>query len=267
MEERFGPWRLERRLAAGALADVTAARRDGEDVEIALKRLHTHQARDPEVAMLFAVEAALTRDIPPHPRVVRGLDTGSVDGRPWLAMGLVRGIDLRRRLDAGQRPTSGSVAGLVIEAADAVAHLHAHGWIHGDVNPANLIVGRAGRVTLCDLGVARRVGEPGPVRGTHAYMAPEQVLGAPWQLTTDVFALGVLLWELVASERLFYRGPPYLTMAAVMEAKIPPLPDAELDAIAARALRRSASARTPSAAELAAELTELAARREWSLGA
>lgn len=256
MEERFGPWHLGRTLASGGLADVSVARRDGEDREIALKRLHSHQARDPDVASLFLAEAALTRDIEPHPRLVRGLDAGAESGRPWLALDLVDGVDVRRLLESGGRPVAKVAVAWLADAAAAVVHLHRHGWVHGDLNPSNLLVSRDGRVSLCDLGVARRSGEDGPVRGTHAYMAPEQVRGERWTPAVDVFALGVMVWELLSGSRLFHRGPTYLTMAAVIAGEVPPLADAAADALARRALAPDPTQRL-ALDELEAELHRL----------
>jgi serine/threonine-protein kinase len=129
--------------------------------------------------------------------------------------------------------------------------------VHGDINPGNLVVSRDERTVLIDLGVARAVGEAGTVRGTHAYMAPEQVRGEAWTRATDVFALGVVLWELIAGARLFHRGPPWLSMAAVVDAEVPALPDPALDAIARAALAKDPAARTQTAAELAAQLRAL----------
>jgi len=259
MEERFGPWRVERRVASGALAEVVTARRDGDSTAVAVKRLHPHQSRDADVVSLFDGEIRLTRDMAPHPRLVRGLDAGVADGRPWLALGLVDGADLRRRLDAGERPAPATALARVLDTCAAVEHMHGQGWIHGDVNPTNLLVDGAGQVTLCDLGVARRRGEGGPVRGTHAYMAPEQVRGEPWTDATDVFALGVILWELIAGQRLFFRGPTYLTMAAVVDAPAPPLADTALDAIVQRALHKDPAGRIATAAELGALLRSYSA--------
>jgi serine/threonine protein kinase len=266
MEDRFGPWTLGRRVAVGNFADVTEASRDGGDV-IALKRLHAHTARDPEMRALFVRECEIARTLPRHPGLVRGLETGDVDGRPWLAMDLVAGADLRRRIDSGTAPSAGRARSIVRELCAALEHLHRAGWVHGDVNPSNILVepgpfqGDASasgfgpvHALLCDFGVARPPGEPGPVRGTHAYMAPEQVRGEPWSPATDVFALGVVLWELAAGTRLFLRGASYLSMAAVIEDVVPPLPDPALDAIVQRALAKDATARFASPGELAAAL-------------
>ena len=252
-EDRFGPWLVERTLHQGDWADVVVAR-DGE-TRVALKRLHRHAVREPEALALFEAEAELTTSLPAHERLVRGLAHGAHDDRPFIAMALVDGRDLRGEL--ATPVATARAAELVSDACAALAHLHARGWIHGDVGPANLIVGAGGRATLCDLGVARRAGAPGPVRGTHAYMAPEQIRGEPWTPATDVFALGVVLWELATGARLFFRGASYLTLAAVMETDPPPLADDALDAIARAALARDPAARTPTVEALAEALTSL----------
>src|SRR5262249_8319209 len=132
-------------------------------------------------------------------------------------------------------------------------HLHAQGWIHGDINPSNLVVDArpsGDHVVLVDLGVARAIGEAGVVRGTHAYMAPEQIHGRAWTPATDVFALGVVLWELIAGARLFHRGPPWLSTAAVIEAVVPRLADPALDAVAQAALAKDPALRIQTASEL-----------------
>lgn len=268
MSARFGVWELEGLVAVGGLGEVWRARRD--DRVAALKRLHTHLARNDEATRQFATEQRLATTLPRHENVVHGLEAGEVDGRPYVALELVEGEDLRRIVAPpanAQGTTPPTVVipqrraiQLVAAACDGVAHLHAHGYVHGDVCPSNLMVttgAREDRVVVIDLGVARAIGEAGAVRGTHAYMAPEQVRGEAWTCATDVFALGVVLWELVAAQRLFHRGPPWLTMAAVVEDPVPPLADAALDAIAQRALAKDPAARMQSAAELAAALRAL----------
>jgi serine/threonine protein kinase len=184
---------------------------------------------------------------------------------------LIEGEDLRRLVAPPHAPgtaaPTGSVVipraraiGIVATACDAVDHLHQQGWIHGDVCPANLLVRpepSGDRVVLVDLGVARAEGEAGSVRGTHAYMAPEQVRGLAWTRATDVFALGVVLWEMVAGARLFHRGPSWLTIAAVVENAAPPLADPELDVIAQAALHKDPTKRVQTAEALGAMLRAL----------
>ncbi len=259
--EPFGSWQLEALIAVGGLGEVWRALHPQHGVG-ALKRLHTHLARNEEGRAQFAIEQQLAMALPRHPGVIHGIEPGMVEGRPYIALELAPGRDLRRIVYPGAGkgtptertalPRSRALA-IVRAASDAVAHLHTHGWIHGDVNPGNLIVDEE-RVTLIDLGVARRAGEAGVVRGTHAYMAPEQVRGECWTAATDVFALGVVLWELVAGKRLFHRGPPWLSMAAVVEDTVPLLGDPVIDPVVQAALVKDPTERIQTAAELATRL-------------
>jgi len=237
---------------------------------VALKRLHTHLLRNPDVRRQFAAEQQLATQLPRHPNLVHAEEAGAVGDRPYIALDLAPGEDLRRQLYPPPAPghdrsaPRGSVIlprarvlAIAIAACDAAAHLHRHGFAHGDINPGNLVVDDADHVTLVDLGIACELGTAGAVRGTHAYMAPEQVRGEPWTGATDVFALGVVLWELVSGARLFHRGPPWLSMAAVVEQPAPPLDDPALDAIAQAALAKDPAQRLASADELAAALRGL----------
>jgi len=266
--EPFGKWELDSLVAVGGLGEVWRARRGGEIA--AVKRLHTHLARNDEARATFAIEQRLATTLPRHPNVIHGSEAGDVAGRPYVALELIEGEDLRRivapaatRADPKPRgamlPRSRALA-VIAGACAGVAHVHAAGYVHGDVNPSNLLVDQRGgqdRIVLVDLGVARPIGEAGTVRGTHAYMAPEQVRGAAWTPATDVFALGVVLWELIAGARLFHRGPPWLSMAAVVEDAVPALSDPALDAIARAALAKDPAARTPTAEALAEQLRGL----------
>jgi serine/threonine-protein kinase len=262
VSEAFGTWELHSLIAVGGLGEVWRATRGQQTA--ALKRLHTHLVRNDEARELFATEQQLAVALPRHPHVVHAIEVGHVDGRPYVAMELAPGEDLRRMIappanrESERPPTAvlprGRAITIVRAAAAGVEHMHRMGWVHGDVCPANLVVDDDDGVVLVDLGVARKVGTGGTVRGTHAYMAPEQVKGGAWTPATDVFALGVILWELIADRRLFHRGPPWLSMAAVVEEAVPPLDDAALDAIAQAALAKDPAQRIASAAELSARL-------------
>jgi serine/threonine protein kinase len=273
VSERFGTWCLEAVIAVGGLGEIWRATRGGD--QVALKRLHSHLVRNDAARAQFTVEQRLTTELPRHPHVVHAVEAGDVAGRPYLALALAPGEDLRRWLTPpvppGRPDRPGAVQAtppavvlprartlaIVIAACEAAAHLHGHRVVHGDINPGNLVVATDDHVTLVDLGIARPIGEAGAVRGTHAYMAPEQVRGEAWTPATDVFALGVVLWELVAGARLFHRGPPWLSMAAVVEAPVPALDDPAIDAIARAALVKDPAGRLASARELAARLRAL----------
>ncbi|HEY4242487.1 MAG TPA: serine/threonine-protein kinase [Kofleriaceae bacterium] len=257
MSEQFGPWELTALIAVGGLGEVWRSRR-AEGREAAVKRLHTHLRNHPEAMRQFAIEQQLSTELPRHPNLVHGVESGDVAGRPYLATELAEGVDLRRR-QAPEPDTTG--LDLVAAACDAVSHLHVHGWIHGDVNPSNLVIGPGDHPVLVDLGNARRVDDATDrtVRGTHAYMAPEQARGERWTTATDVFALGVIAWELSARRRLFKRDAPWLSVAAVIEEPAPPLADARLRPIVDAALAKDPARRTQTAAELAEQLRALVA--------
>ena len=265
VSEAFGDWQLESLIAVGGLGEVWRATRG--DTVAAVKRLHTHLVRLDEARALFEQEQQLALALPRHPNVVHAIDVGLVEGRPYVALELAAGEDLRRIVAPAPTPVNTKpapavlprvrVVAIVIAACEAAAHLHGLGWVHGDICPSNLVVDDADRVVLVDLGVARKTGEAGTVRGTHAYMAPEQVRGEAWSPATDVFALGIVLWELLADKRLFHRGPTWLSMAAVVEAAVPPLADPALDAIAQAALVKDPAHRITSASELAERLRSL----------
>lgn len=264
MSERFASWQLESLIAVGGLGEIWRTSREDRPEELsALKRIHTHLVRNDEARRQFAREQDLAMTLPHHPNVVRGIEADAIEGRPYIALELVAGEDLRRTLmpapsPAEPTPTRALLSrarsvSIILAACDAASHLHANGWVHGDINPSNL-VSDGDRVVLIDLGIARAIGEDGAPRGTHAYMAPEQVRGEAWTPATDVFALGVVLWELVAGARLFHRGPTWLSMQAVIEHVPAALPDRELDAIARAALAKNPADRIPTPRELADRL-------------
>jgi serine/threonine protein kinase len=273
MSETFAHWTLVSVIAVGGVGEVWRAVREDPRREpaiapaVALKRLHSHLMHHAEMRAQFALEQQLTTGLPRHAHLVHAIEAGDVDGRPYVALELAAGNDLRRRLappqvPGGAPPAPGRVTRLeaiaIVHAAGlAAAHLHKFGFVHGDVNPGNLVIGPDGHVTLVDLGIARRIGEAGGVRGTHAYMAPEQVRGQAWTQATDVFALGVVLWELITGKRLFHRGPPWLTQAAVVEQPAPATGDPGIDAITADALAKDPAHRLASASELASRVASL----------
>ncbi|MGN6107511.1 MAG: serine/threonine-protein kinase [Kofleriaceae bacterium] len=238
------PWQLDSLIAVGGIGEVWLAHRDGATA--AVKRLHGHLLHHAEAAALFATEQQLAASLPHHPHLVHAIDTGATP-RPYLAMPVAPGANLR---ELGPQPRDRALA-ITVAACRAATHLHDHGWVHGDIHPGNLVVSPTS-ITLIDLGIARPSRAAGPVRGTHAHMAPEQIRGEPWTPATDAFALGILAWELLASTRLFHRGAPWLSMAAVMESTPPPLSD-PANAIVQAALSRD-PLRRPSVSELAGEL-------------
>lgn len=265
MSDSFGSWQLDALIAVGGVGEIWRASRGGKVA--AVKRIHTHLIRNGEAIAQFTREQELAMALPRHPNLVHGIEAASVEDRAYVALELAPGEDLRRIIAPSPSPTTPApghapltlhrASAIVLAACEGAAHLHRHGWVHGDINPSNLVVDQHAdedHIILIDLGIARPIGEAGTPRGTHAYMAPEQVRGEAWTPATDVFALGVLLWELAAGARLFHRGPSWLSMRAVIEHDPAPLGDPRVDAIARAALAKDPAKRLASPSELAERL-------------
>jgi serine/threonine protein kinase len=176
---------------------------------VCLKRLRPALAADPAQRAHFADEARVLSRLC-HPNVLCVLDAGTDLEGPFLVTELVDGLDLRRLLvwlsDLGEPMPEPIALRIAHDVAEALAHAHGHGVVHRDVTPANVLLGREGRVVLIDFGIARSDAQTqrtrtGLVKGKAAYMAPEQALGSKLDARTDLFALGVMLFEMLAGHR------------------------------------------------------------------
>jgi serine/threonine-protein kinase len=291
---RYGPWLLVDRLAVGGMAEVFLAVRDGEPPGrlFALKRLLPQLAQDGELVTLFLDEARLAAQLA-HPALLPVRELGRRHGDGYhIAFDYVPGKDLRavaeRARSVGGPLPPGVAAGVARAVADALEHAHrcrgADGVplhvVHRDVSPGNVLVGYDGVVRLIDFGIAQAAPRRGPVRaagapgagkpeaalrGKFAYMSPEMVRGLPVDRRSDVFALGVVLHELLTGERLFAGRSELSTLERVRNADVPPpssrragIP-AALDAVVLRALAREPEDRFAWAADLRDALAPFAA--------
>ncbi|MCS7023129.1 MAG: serine/threonine protein kinase, partial [Gemmataceae bacterium] len=251
---RLGRYRLLRELGRGGMGVVYLAERMDADFapRVALKCLP--YLADPASEARLAHERRVLARLR-HPRIARLLDGGTgEDGRPWLAMEYVEGepldravagLDRRRRLE------------LWLKIAEAVAHAHAALVVHRDLKPANVLVDAAGEPHLLDFGVAALLegGDGGALTGRHGlpltvrYASPEQLRGEPVGTAADVFALGVILYELVAGQWPFGdEQEPLAQMRAILERPPRPLPRGtprDLAAVCARALAKTPADRYP----------------------
>ena len=276
---RFGPFELLLPLGRGGVADVWLARPAGSPVgsELVVKRLRPRVQRDLRVLEMFEQEAAVGAAID-HPGLIRTLGFGTLEDEPVLVLPFIFGADLTRiakRKLAGEPALDRNHALVAIrDAARALHALHtaeespgrAAGWVHRDVSPANLMIGYDGRTHVIDLGIVRRASTPAePGRepeGKFAYMSPEQASGEAVDARSDVFSLGVVLYEFALGRRLFRRGSPEETVAAIQAGDIPrprvvdPAFPLDLEAIVLQSLAPRAADRTPSAAALADALDD-----------
>jgi serine/threonine protein kinase len=286
---KIGRYELLHKIAAGGMAEVFLARQWGQGGflrDVVIKRLFPHYAEHEHTLRMFQDEARLLSELS-HPNIPQAYDLGCADSYWYLAMEHVSGVtltDLCRTAAKLQRPMPLAVAiGIVSQVCMALHHAHercdregrALRIVHRDVTPHNLIISLDAVVKVLDFGVAQtsaRVDtDAGAVRGTYAYMGPEQVRGKPLDKRADVFALGVILYELTTGRRLF-RGSDVEIMTAIVERDVAPPSrhvtnyPPELEQIVLYALARDRAKRTPSAAHLALALDQFCMRSGLAIG-
>jgi eukaryotic-like serine/threonine-protein kinase len=261
-----GRYRLEHRIASGGMAEVWQAADEVLGRHVAVKILHPHLARDDAFVARFRSEAIAAARLH-HPAIVAIYDTSHEDGAEAIVMELVRGTTLRDQLDGRVVLDPREVVHIGAEVADALAAAHRAGLVHRDIKPANILLCADDRVLVTDFGIAKIRDDPdstqaGTMLGTVKYLAPEQVKGEPVDGRTDVYALGVVLFECLCAR------PPFTgdTPAAIALARLqhaPPRPSQlrptiprRLDQVILKCLEVDPAARFQSAAELRAALLE-----------
>ncbi len=214
-----GRYTIVDRIGAGGMAELFLARQDGPRgfaKPIALKLLHAHVAEDPEFVAMFEREARVAAGLT-HPNIVQVLDVGVAGGEHFLALEHVHGRDLRRVLAAQRGPLPlGCAIRIVVDIARALDYVHARTGpegaplhlVHRDVSPANVLVGFAGAVKLADFGIAKAADQTahtrtGTFKGKFGYMAPEQYLQQAADARSDLYSLGVVLYEATTGRRAF----------------------------------------------------------------
>jgi uncharacterized membrane protein YgcG len=255
-----GRYRVEALLGTGGMGEVWAARDLLLDRAVAVKVLGGALAGDGRAAERLRREARAAARLE-HPSIARVLDLGEQDGRPYLVMELLEGESLAARIDRAGAMAAPEAARVVAAVADALEAAHRAGVVHRDVKPGNVFLTSDGEVKVLDFGIASAAGEAalttGEMLGTPAYLAPERVLGHPATPAADIYALGVVLYELLAGRRPFDDGSDIELAMAHVHAHPAPLalaaPSAPpfLAAACEQAMAKDPSARPPSAAAFA----------------
>jgi len=272
--DRLGPYTIVSPLGAGGMGEVYLAIDTRLERQVALKILPASGANH-ELGANAIREARLASTLA-HPNVCTVFEAGEIDGRPFIAMERVDGQSLAAIIRDGPLPQDRAVR-LGSQIADGLAHAHERGIVHRDLKPANVIVTPDGRAKIVDFGVARRgvaetdaAAEPTrtadaspSVAGTWPYVAPEVLRGEPADARSDLWALGIVLFEMVAGRRPFDGRTAFELTSAILSAPSAPLPPhvpRGLQAIIQRCLAKPIGERYQRAAEVKAALDAVA----WS---
>ena len=284
MGARLGRYTVLKHLATGGMADVLLGRTDGiEGFErhVVLKRIKPEHARDQRFIRMFLDEARVAANLH-HQHIVQVHDIGESAGEYFIAMEYIHGEDVRTILSSASKSRAhvplGHAIALVSAAAAGLHYAHERrgtdkrplGIVHRDVSPSNILVGYDGSVKVVDFGIAkatmRQETRSGGLKGKVSYMSPEQCKSDEIDRRSDVYSLGVVLYELATTTRLFKGENDYLVMDQIVNGRVslprvrrPDLPN-ELSAIIMRALAPDPERRYFTADELRVALDQFAAK-------
>jgi len=290
LPEQFGKYSLIGHLATGGMAEVWLARQaglEGFEKTVVIKRARP-ELTDRETTRRFLDEARLVATLE-HPNIAQVYEIGFVSGSYFFVMEYVDGADLRRLIQsaiAKRYPISFADALYILSQVCAALH-YAHEKhdlegnplriIHRDVSPSNVLISHDGVVKVCDFGVAkaqvRKAGDTksGVVKGKFSYMSPEQCQSKPLDRRSDVFSLGILMYELTTLSKLFRAKTEYDLLQQVVDARIPspsarvPGYPRELEQIVMKALARDPDDRYPTAQALQLDLEDFARERKLAM--
>jgi eukaryotic-like serine/threonine-protein kinase len=292
-QDLFGKYRIGEEIASGGMGVVMRATycpEGGFERDVAMKRIHPHLVKDPQLVSSFRAEAELSARML-HPNIVQVLDFGRVEDTWFYAMEYVEGFTLHEAIKACRTlgttiplPVLAYIGREVCAGLD-YAHRGALGVdgrplnvVHRDLTPSNILLARTGQVKIADFGVAKALKGASAhhtqtMAGKIPYMAPEQASGGAVDGRTDLFTLGIVLWEAIANRMLFYRDNEAATLHAVLNQPVhrpsevrPDVPTA-WDGVVLKALAREPSARFASAEELSDALAPLSSAGPTELAA
>lgn len=273
-------YRILKRLDAGAMAEVFLGRSvslEGFEKSVAIKRVLPSLSANRKFVNMFKDEARLSLYLN-HANIVSVFEVGRVDDVHFIVMEYIEGTNLRRLYEQQtqrRRPMPVPLAiYIAIEVCKGLEYAHSRSdsegvslnIVHRDVSPPNILLSHEGEVKLTDFGLAKaksqvELTDPGVVKGKFSYLSPEAAWGSEVDHRADIYATGIVLWELLAGQRLFLGETDIQTLELVREGKIPSLSelrpevDAELDAIVARALAKDLGDRYQQAREMGTALS------------
>jgi beta-lactam-binding protein with PASTA domain/predicted Ser/Thr protein kinase len=250
-----GRYRVLQRIGSGGMADVWLAEDTHLQRRVALKVLHTRFAQDREFVERFRREAEAAAGLQ-HPNVVAVYDRGQIDaGTYYIAMQYLEGRTLKELIDGGLSPEQ--AVGLIRQVLEAARFAHRHGIVHRDLKPQNVIVDSDGKATVTDFGIARagvsEITQAGSVMGTPHYLSPEQAQGMDVTAVSDLYSIGVMLYEALTG-RVPFEADSAVAIAMKQVSQMPQRPSSinprvspALDAVVMRALEKEPGQRFQSA--------------------
>jgi eukaryotic-like serine/threonine-protein kinase len=272
----IGSYTIDERLGSGGMGEVYLARDAKLDRTVALKILSHNLGLNPERLQRFHAEARAASSIN-HPNILVVHDFGDLDGRPFIVTEFVEGETVRQRLGQGPMPPADAVD-VALQVGAALSAAHGRGLVHRDIKPENVMRRPDGYVKVLDFGLAklttpvegegRAATRPGLLMGTPNYMSPEQVRGQDLDARSDIWSVGVLLYEMLGRRQPFAGATVADTIAAILDAEPVPLalhlgtPCPTLERVVARALKKDRRERYATVAELVSDLSS--ARREFT---
>jgi serine/threonine protein kinase len=279
LPRQFGKYVLVRKIAMGGMAEIFKAKTagaEGFEKDVVIKRILPHFTEDGDFVKMFIDEASITSKLQ-HANIVQIFDFDVCEGSYYIAMELIEGVDLKKAIDVGLKegkPLSvAQCVNIIIETSKGLhyAHMNEHkgqplNIVHRDISPHNVMVSYNGEVKLMDFGIAKAAQRStktmaGTVKGKVAYMSPEQARGKNLDGRSDLFALGIMLWEMLTGKRLFLGDSDFETLTNVLKNEPPrpsslnPKVDATLDAIVLKALAKDRDERHKNVEEFQRELT------------
>src|SRR4051794_1853231 len=262
-----GRYLIERKLGSGGMADVYLAEDQELGRNVALKLLNERHANDDQFVERFRREAQSAAGLN-HPNIVSIFDRGQAEGTYYIAMEYLEGRTLKELL-VRNGPTPVPIAiDYARQILGAIAFAHRNGIVHRDIKPHNIVVRKDGRLKVTDFGIARsgasQMTEAGSIVGTAQYLSPEQARGAPVDARSDLYSLGIVLYEMLTGKVPYTGDAPveiamkHLTAIPDPPSKLRPDIPHDLDAVVMRALAKDPAQRYGSAEEMDADLARVA---------
>jgi serine/threonine-protein kinase len=256
---------------------------------VAIKRILSHMTKNQKFVQMFLDEARLSLQLE-HANIVSVFDLGRADASFFIVMEYVDGVNLKKVIESSRRASRQVPIAQAIyvmrEVCEGLAYAHdscdlttgAHlGIVHRDVSPPNILLSKRGEIKIVDFGLAKATSQleatdPGVVKGKFSYLSPEAASGLEVDKRADVFAVGILLYELLTGQRLFYGENDYHTVELVRKAEVPPITrinpavPMDMETILFKALAKEPRERYQSASELSEDLTKLLFKHSLTVG-